>query len=85
MTGRAVSEHELIEQIASTWRFNNQANLKLLRAISSKGLRTVPLDSKGPHVAEQSERFKPSGFLFFRACRINFQGHCKPDARSCTC
>ena len=44
---------ELIEQILGTWRVNNAVNLLLIKALSTKGLRAVPLASRGRDVAHQ--------------------------------
>lgn len=47
------SRDELIEQILGTWRVNNAITLLLIDAISTKGLRAVPLASRGRDVAHQ--------------------------------
>lgn len=43
----------LIGQILNTWRVHNEINIYLLNEIPEKGLRAVPLASKGRTVAEQ--------------------------------
>jgi hypothetical protein len=43
----------LRDQILSAWRVNNEVNLKLVRAIPTKGFGVVPLPPRGRDVARQ--------------------------------
>lgn len=48
-----MAQKALRDQILSTWRVNNEVNLKLIRGIPAKGFAAVPLASRGRDVAHQ--------------------------------
>ena len=65
-----MKQRDLVEDLLTTWRINNDVNLLLINGIPRKGFAAVPLASRGRNVARQ--------FVHLHKVRVGwmrFNGH----------
>jgi uncharacterized damage-inducible protein DinB len=68
-----MDDRSLLEQVLQAWRVNSAINLKLVAAITKRGLAAVPLASRGRTVAKQLAHMQKvhSGWLKYNGARLS--------------
>jgi uncharacterized damage-inducible protein DinB len=61
-----MQDNKLIEHILNAWQVNQRVNAVLLRAVSAKGLKTVPPGSKGRNVSQVFSHMYKVRFAWLR-------------------